>query len=63
MSNFPFVGFTGDTPILTADGLRRIEDIKPGDMIQVQPDDHQGDDKPKAHDDQADEEPGWWESN
>jgi hypothetical protein len=56
MSNFPVVGFVAGTPILTAKGYKPIEDIKPGDMIQVQPDDDQGDDKPEAHD-----EPRWWE--
>lgn len=59
MPHFPVMGFTGDTPILTSTGFKRIEDLKPGDMIQVQPDNDQGDDKPDAHDD----EPGWWESN
>jgi hypothetical protein len=33
-------------------GFNRIEDIKPGDLIQTQPDD-----------DQSDDEPGWWEGN
>ena len=37
-------------------GPINFENIKPGDMIQVQPDDDQGDDKPEAHD-----EPRWWE--
>ena len=44
MPPFPFVAFTGDTPILTAEGYKRIEGIKPGDMIQVRPEE-QGDDK------------------
>jgi hypothetical protein len=39
--HFPILGFTGDTPILTADGPKSIEDIKPGDIIQVQPGDGQ----------------------
>ena len=51
MPNFPFVGFVAGTPILTSTGFKPIEDIKPGDMIQVQPDDDQGDDKPEAQDD------------
>jgi hypothetical protein len=42
MPHFPIMDFTGDTPILTATGFKSIEDIKPGDMIQVQPDDDQG---------------------
>jgi hypothetical protein len=37
MPQYPFVGFTGDTPILTATGYKPIEELKPGDMIQVQP--------------------------
>jgi hypothetical protein len=62
MPPYPFVGFVAGTPILTAKGYKPIEEIKPGDMIQVQPYDDQGDGKPEAHDDQADEEPGWWET-
>ena len=61
--HYPFVGFVAGTKIMTARGPVSIEELKPGDMIQVQPDDHQGDGKPQAHDDQADEEPGWWERN
>jgi hypothetical protein len=57
--NFPILGFVAGTPILTADGPKRIEDIKPGDLIQTQPDDDHADDKPEAHHD----EPRWWESN
>ena len=34
---------------------------QPGDMIQVQPDDDQGDDEPHVH--EADDEPRWWERN
>ena len=29
-----FVGFTGDKPILTAEGYKRIESIKPGVVVQ-----------------------------
>jgi hypothetical protein len=54
------IGFVAGTPILTAKGYKPIEDIKPGDMIQVQPNDDQGDDKHEAQDT---DEPGWWESN
>lgn len=39
MSNYPIIGFAAGTPLLTANGLERIESIKPGDMIQVRPDD------------------------
>jgi hypothetical protein len=65
MNLTPFIsGFAAGTPLLTPDGLKRIEDIKPGDMIQVQPGDDQGDDEPHTHeDDQADDEPRWWERN
>lgn len=61
-SNHPIIGFAAGTPILTADGPKRIEDIKPGDMIQVQPGDDQADDEPHVHDDQ-DDELRWWERN
>jgi hypothetical protein len=63
MQNFPIVGFAARTPILTADGPKAIEDIKPGDMIQVQPGDDQGDDESHADDGQGDDEPRWWERN
>ena len=45
----PIVGFVAGTKIMTARGPVSIEDLKPGDMIQVQPDDDQGDGKPVAH--------------
>lgn len=62
--NRPTLGFAAGTPILTADGPKRIEDIKPGDMIQVQPDDGQGDHKPEAHDDHhPGDEARWCEEN
>jgi hypothetical protein len=41
MPHFPILGFVAGTPILTADGPKRFEDIKPGDMIQGQPGDDQ----------------------
>ena len=47
------VGFAAGTPLLTADGFKAIEDIKPGDTIQVQSDDQDGDDR-------ADAGPRWW---
>jgi hypothetical protein len=53
----PILGFVAGTPLLTPDGLKRIEDIKPGDLIQTQPDDDQGDEQPE------DDEPRWWERN
>jgi hypothetical protein len=51
-----FIGFVAGTPLQTPDGFKAIEDIKPGDTIQVQPDDDQGDGK-------VGDEPGWWENN
>jgi hypothetical protein len=42
----PIIGFVAGTKVMTARGSVPIEDIKPGDMIQVQPDDDQGHDKP-----------------
>ena len=59
MPTFPIIGFVTGTPILTATGYKPIEELKPGDMIQVQPGNDQDADEPDAHDD----EPGWWESN
>jgi hypothetical protein len=35
--NRPIISFAAGTPILTADGYKRIEDIKPGDVIQGSP--------------------------
>ena len=43
------IGFVAGTPILTWNGYKPVEDIKPGHMIQVQPHDDQADAKPKAH--------------
>jgi hypothetical protein len=62
--NFPILGFVAGTPLLTPEGVKRIEDIKPGDIIQSgpdgeQPDDDQGDHEPEPHDN----EPRWWERN
>jgi intein/homing endonuclease len=64
--NHPILGFAAGTPLLTADGPKRIEDIKPGDLIQTQPDDDQGDHEPEAHGDDGDrlpQDPRWWERN
>lgn len=61
MPHFPILGFAAGTPLLTPNGPKRIEDIKPGDIIQVQPDDDQADDEPHAHED--DDELRWWECN
>ncbi len=54
--NFPVVGFVAGTPLLTPEGFKRMEDIKPGDVIQTQPDNDQGDDYDG-------DEPRWWERN
>jgi hypothetical protein len=57
--NFPVVGFVAGTPLLTPEGLKGLEDLKLGDLIQTQPEnDHQCDDQEKGL-----ERPGWWESN
>jgi len=45
----PIFGFATGSAILTADGPKRMEDIKPGDMIQVQLDDGQRDREPHTH--------------
>jgi hypothetical protein len=39
------------TPLLTPGGFKRIEDLRHSDVIQTQPDEDQGHDKPDAHDD------------
>lgn len=57
MESRPIIGFVAGTPLLTADGFKSIEEAKPGDIIQTQPDDDQDDDKPEAN------EPGWWKWN
>jgi hypothetical protein len=58
------IGFVAGTKIMTARGPVSIEDLKPGDMIQVQPADDQGDDKPNAHEDgHAGDTSRWWERN
>ena len=56
-------GFVAGTPLLTPEGDKPIEQLRPGVMIQVQTSDDQGDGKPHAHDDQADNELRSWEQN
>ena len=34
----PIIGFAAGTPIRTAGGSKPIEDVKPGDFIQTDPD-------------------------
>jgi hypothetical protein len=64
MTEPSIIGFVAGTPLLTADGFKAIEDIKPGDTIQVQPDDDQGDGKPEVHEDgHAGDTLRWWELN
>jgi hypothetical protein len=63
-TNRCIIGFVAGTPLLTPENLKRIEDIKSGDVIQTQPDDNQGDQKPDPQDDDhAHDEHRWWESN
>ncbi len=38
----PFVGFVAGTKVMTARGLVSIEDIGPGDMIPMRPDENLG---------------------
>jgi hypothetical protein len=60
----PILGFVAWTPIRTSEGSKRIEELQPGDIIQSQPDDEQGDHKPEDHeDDRPDDDLGWWEWN
>jgi hypothetical protein len=47
---------------VTPGGSKSIEHIKPGDLIQTQADDDQGDDRPDARD-HAGDAPRWWEGN
>jgi hypothetical protein len=63
MPNFPILGFAAGTPLLTADGLKRIEDIKPGDSLQARPDGEQPDYGQGDDEHDGPEPPRWWESN
>ncbi len=61
---YPFLGFVAGTPIRTPEGHTPIEELKPGDLIQSQPDDGQGDHQPEAHeDDHTGEDARWWDWN
>ena len=53
--NYPIVGFVAGTPILTPEGSTPIEQLRPGDVIQSQPEDVSGD-----HDDAS---PDRWHFN
>ena len=49
------LGFAAGTPVRTASGSKPIEQLHPGDLIQTQPDDCEGD--------HAGEDARWWEWN
>jgi hypothetical protein len=53
-------GFAAGTLIMTARGPVNIEDLKPGDMIVVQPVEQKPADQPPPVPEQ---QPRWWESN
>lgn len=60
----PVLGFAAGTPIRTPEGSKLIEDVKPGDLIQSQPDDAPSDHEPEDHeDDHAGDDTRWWEWN
>ncbi len=53
-------GFVAGTKFMTSRGPVNIEDLKPGDMIQVQPVEQKPSDQPPQA---SDQQPRWWESN
>lgn len=57
----PILGFATGTPLLTPEGHKSIEQLRPGDLIQTQPD-NQGDDVYNGDLDH-DPDPRWWERN
>lgn len=61
--NFPVIGFAAGTPILTPEGSKPIEDIRPGDLIQTQPDDCEDNHEEECDGDRTDEDERWWEWN
>ncbi len=65
--NMPIIGFVAGTPLLTPAGHKPVEELRPGDFIQTQPGDGQGDGEPQdGHDegcDCPDHDPRWWEHN
>jgi hypothetical protein len=60
--NFPVVGFAAGTPLRTPEGCKPIEQFRPGDPTQTQPD-GRGDGAPQAHEGHDDDAPSWWERN
>jgi hypothetical protein len=55
MPERPIIGFVAGTPLMTAGGVKAIEEVKPGDTIQVQPNDDQVDGKHETQDEEC-----WW---
>ena len=54
-SNVPIIGFVAGTPLLTPTGSTPIEHLRPGDLIQGQPEDADpGDDGDRSD---------WWHFN
>lgn len=60
----PITGFVAGTPILTPEGSKPIENIKPGDLIQTHAGDCEDNHEPEDHDDDhTGEGARWWEWN
>jgi hypothetical protein len=61
--NKPIIGFVAGTPLLTPEGVKPIEELRPGDLIETRPDDQ--DDEPEdVHDEDCncpDHNSRWWE--
>lgn len=59
----PIYGFIAGTPLLMPDGLKPIEELRPGDFIQSGPDTEQPDDDQGGDEYDGPEPPRWWEEN
>jgi hypothetical protein len=59
----PILGFAAGTPILTAEGDKPIEELRPGDFIQSRPDGEPPNDDHSDDEDEGAEPPRWWEGN
>ncbi|MCI0702169.1 MAG: Hint domain-containing protein [Planctomycetia bacterium] len=60
----PITGFVAGTPIRTWDGSVPIEQLQPGDLIQMPPDDCEDDHEEEVRDDDhTGEDARWWEWN